>query len=382
MADTEYYNLKKPSYLETADVGDMNDNMDIIDGALHDKLDAANVYNGLDKTAAGFALDARQGKVLNDKIVSYKNDTSTIAELKTGLLAFVNTLSVNDVRNYSFWTSGSMEAPFSIGQLYAGDITVTSKSSNTSRFSAVFSCDNGTPVSVGYNAGTWKIEELALNSNINRRNIQKSVFSQLDNSGNTSLDTLSAYPTTTGVFRVGNPSNCPGLPSGSNGYGPLMIFNAGSYVLHIHRANNNRMWYGSSSNSPISAPANWTEFAQNNDQVQYANNQTKGMPATAGTGVTIDTTVAYSRAVKRNGIIYLQLRMQIPSGISDDTVIATLHSDLKPIVDLSYLPCFNLWDRTISGCMTVSSTDGKIRANHDCAGKNLSLIITYPAMSY
>lgn len=348
MADTEYYNLKKPSYLVTADIGDMNDNMDIIDDALHGldtgKFDAANVYNGLDKTAAGFALDARQGKALNDnitnkfgtnygstatpvtdlgslpingtgivtlaaalsptgimhafsfiksgaingdrynvlvkrisgsdneaiyfgsvydgtfigwqqlalnanktnyyfiadkstsniataiknhysevplgmcairidasarsgfaisnkasnaygnfyamdnignnytyanvnnvwtedayalnsKIVSYKNDASTISELKTDLLTFVNTLSVNDVRNYSFWTSGTMEAPFSTGQLYAGDITVTSKSSNSLRFSAVFSCDNGTPVSVGYNAGTWKIEALALNGN-------------------------------------------------------------------------------------------------------------------------------------------------------------------------------------------------------------------------
>lgn len=33
--------------------------------ALALKLNTANVYNGLDKTAAGYALDARQGKVLN-----------------------------------------------------------------------------------------------------------------------------------------------------------------------------------------------------------------------------------------------------------------------------------------------------------------------------
>lgn len=35
----------------------------------NNKLNASNVYNGLDKTASGYALDARQGKVLNDKIV-------------------------------------------------------------------------------------------------------------------------------------------------------------------------------------------------------------------------------------------------------------------------------------------------------------------------
>lgn len=37
--------------------------------ALSDKLDKSNVYNGLDKSAEGFALDARQGKSLNDKKV-------------------------------------------------------------------------------------------------------------------------------------------------------------------------------------------------------------------------------------------------------------------------------------------------------------------------
>lgn len=35
---------------------------------IDDKLDKANVYNGLDKTDAGYALDARQGKALNEAI--------------------------------------------------------------------------------------------------------------------------------------------------------------------------------------------------------------------------------------------------------------------------------------------------------------------------
>ncbi len=37
------------------------------------KLNASAVYNGLDKTASGFALDARQGKALNDKITTLTN---------------------------------------------------------------------------------------------------------------------------------------------------------------------------------------------------------------------------------------------------------------------------------------------------------------------
>ena len=36
--------------------------------ALSPYFKTANVYNGLDKTASGFALDARQGKALNDAI--------------------------------------------------------------------------------------------------------------------------------------------------------------------------------------------------------------------------------------------------------------------------------------------------------------------------
>ena len=41
--------------------------------ALGNKFDKANVYNGLDKTADGFALDARQGKALNDKVSKVGN---------------------------------------------------------------------------------------------------------------------------------------------------------------------------------------------------------------------------------------------------------------------------------------------------------------------
>lgn len=58
--------------------------------ALDAKLDTANVYNGLDKTASGFALDARQGKALNDSlavtqsniaiIVNGNKTTTTISE--------------------------------------------------------------------------------------------------------------------------------------------------------------------------------------------------------------------------------------------------------------------------------------------------------------
>ena len=46
-----------------------------------------NVYNGLDKTTSGFALDARQGKALNDALASKvdSSDVATQAEAETYL---------------------------------------------------------------------------------------------------------------------------------------------------------------------------------------------------------------------------------------------------------------------------------------------------------
>ena len=50
-----------------------------------DYLKSSNIYNGLDKTAAGFALDARQGKSLNDSLSNLSTDVSTNYATKTDL---------------------------------------------------------------------------------------------------------------------------------------------------------------------------------------------------------------------------------------------------------------------------------------------------------
>lgn len=52
----------------------------VLNESIDDKLDKANVYNGLDETAGGYALDARQGKVLNDKINATQSDIAIIIE--------------------------------------------------------------------------------------------------------------------------------------------------------------------------------------------------------------------------------------------------------------------------------------------------------------
>lgn len=78
MATSETTNLQLVKYGAGTDNfirTDYNGNLDKIDTfagdtnqAIANKLDTANVYNGLDKSASGYALDARQGKALNGKM--------------------------------------------------------------------------------------------------------------------------------------------------------------------------------------------------------------------------------------------------------------------------------------------------------------------------
>ena len=60
----------------------------------------------------------------------------------------------------------------------------------------------------------------------------RNAFTNVDTSGNPSVDALSAYPTKPGVYRIASAIN--GLPNGASPYGTLIIFNGGSYVKHIY----------------------------------------------------------------------------------------------------------------------------------------------------
>ena len=51
--------------------------------ALAGKLDTAKVINNLLTTAAGYALDARQGKILNDKITELNSNMTNLLLIKS-----------------------------------------------------------------------------------------------------------------------------------------------------------------------------------------------------------------------------------------------------------------------------------------------------------
>ena len=51
-----------------------------LDHDVSEKLNTGNVYNGLDKESSGYALDARQGKALNQAIGTLNTQTSQLTD--------------------------------------------------------------------------------------------------------------------------------------------------------------------------------------------------------------------------------------------------------------------------------------------------------------
>lgn len=58
-----------------------------LQNALNGKLDTSKVYNGLDQTSSGYALDARQGKALSDAIPTKTSNLTNDSGFITGLIS-------------------------------------------------------------------------------------------------------------------------------------------------------------------------------------------------------------------------------------------------------------------------------------------------------
>ena len=81
-------------------------------------------------------------------------------------------------------------------------------------------------------ANTINGDIISLNNKTNYKTIQEFVFNQLNSNGEKSTLSPSSYPTVPGVYRT--ITSFAGLPSGANVYGALIIFNAGTYWVHIY----------------------------------------------------------------------------------------------------------------------------------------------------
>lgn len=145
-----------------------------------------------------------------------------------------------------YWTIG-----VEVANLYIGDVVVDS-----SEFGST------TPV--------WRGGTGAMVPEKARENLlitSHTTFFSADENGKFTLNAPTSYPTKPGVYRITTPE-LPGLPVDSGGYGSLVIFNCGSYVLHFHVDYTGAFYYATTSavnNTTVTAPteSDWRRVLAN-----------------------------------------------------------------------------------------------------------------------
>ena len=99
----------------------------------------------------------------------------------------------------------------------------------------------GTFVTADWDAITVTDDILTLFANTNYKLIQQKVFRLLDVNGNPDSTATTTYPTAPGVYRTA--TLFAGLPSDGSGYGTLVLFNGGSYWIHLYADRNDNFYY-------------------------------------------------------------------------------------------------------------------------------------------
>lgn len=90
------------------------------------------------------------------------------------------------------------------------------------------------------------------------RDVQNRIYKTTDADGNTDLTAITAYPTRPGIYRVGVPTGIIGLPTNFAGYGPLLIWTAGDYTLHLCVDSNNMLFY--TRTNGMTTPSSWRKI--------------------------------------------------------------------------------------------------------------------------
>ena len=116
---------------------------------------------------------------------------------------------------------------------------------------------------------------------------------------------------------------------------------------------------------------NWYSYDTSNKQYDYSQ-----MGSTQN-GATVQTAASYTRASKKNGWVFLKLRITIPT-ISATTKVFSLVEELRPFADISYVMCFNQWNPSIADVITING-NGDVLAQASGSGKDLTILISYPA---
>lgn len=106
--------------LNSVNLNKMDKGIDDCDNAIEDlytiKLNTANVANNVVTTAAGFALDARQGKILQDQITSQNNNLTNITSI-FGTNGFMSYNPQNKILTIDSLITGTIASGSTIGAL-------------------------------------------------------------------------------------------------------------------------------------------------------------------------------------------------------------------------------------------------------------------------
>lgn len=196
---------------------------------------------------------------------------------ETGLVfdaesAFITKVKERNAGGFiSFWvgTQAQFNALVAQGKKEANcyyHITDSTKDADMAKAIAEHVADRSNPhgvtaSQVGARPNTWSPTPAEIGA-VAKSELKKFAYSQTDENGNVTLDGITSYPTTAGVFRVVN--IVAGLPSECLGYGSLVIFDGGSYVLHLYQdASDTLYWARTGDGVTAPSPDSWRKICDN-----------------------------------------------------------------------------------------------------------------------
>lgn len=252
-----------------------NNTIRMYDGKLMDNGAAAGIPVG--EYVDLLIANAGQGMKRNDLIVfQYSQDASTLIE--SGVFTVIQGTETSGTASDPALTQADLlsgEADFDQMALWRVSVSGTTISAPAKMFSVKTanqteakdhiqnkSNPHGvTAGQVGARPNTWTPTASEVGA-VAKNALKTLAYSQTDENGNTSVLGIASYPTTPGVFRVVNPVT--GLPSGCLGYGSLVIFDGGSYVLHLYQDADDSMYWARTDNGVTSPGASgWHRIYDN-----------------------------------------------------------------------------------------------------------------------
>jgi hypothetical protein len=220
---------------------------------------AGDVYVGADnvKLATIDSVPTKVSQLTNDK--GYITDSVFHKEA-------LNAINIDTTYNYNYIVGISESGHGTYPSGYGIWLTIVNFFNDHFVTQVAYTCSNlndssrdvKTFMREKYMTGSWSSWNQIYTSSV-AREFQQTLFSQMNNNGGTSLDLISSYPTSAGVYRVGGNGTSIGAPAS---WGSLLIFNAGSYIFHMF-TNGDNMWYARTDNT--FTVSKWNQLANFSD---------------------------------------------------------------------------------------------------------------------